>query len=155
MATGPPGRGAPSFSSSLDDDKDEDTIKKEEQEEDQGEEDGGHDDPALDPGARAALAVLRFYRQGVSPLLQPACRFQPTCSRYAIAAYRQHGGWRGTVLTAWRLLRCAPWGQGGYDPVAWPPRGLEAVFRHDGAAPVAVVLGAGVMVRLAHALLFE
>jgi putative membrane protein insertion efficiency factor len=102
------------------------------------------------------LAVLRFYRQGISPLLQPACRYQPTCSRYAIAAYRQQGGWRGTVLTTWRLMRCAPWGKGGYDPVRWPPVGLEAVFgASDAVAPVAVVLGAAGFVKLVHALLFE
>jgi uncharacterized protein len=118
--------------------------------------DVGLDDPSLDPLARVALLLLRFYRQGVSPLLQPACRYQPTCSRYAIEAYRRHGGWRGTVLTAWRLARCAPWGKGGYDPVRWPPVGLEAVFgRYDAAAPVAVVLGTAGFVKLVHALLFE
>ena len=113
------------------------------------------DDAALDPLARLALAALRLYRQGVSPLLQPACRYQPTCSRYAIAAYRAYGGWRGTVLTTWRLARCAPWGEGGFDPPRWPPPGLEPVFRYDAAAPVAVVLTAAGFVRLVHALLFE
>jgi putative membrane protein insertion efficiency factor len=117
--------------------------------------DSGRDDPSLDPLARLALAVLRFYRQGISPLLQPACRYQPTCSRYAIASYRAYGGWKGTVLTAWRLMRCAPWGKGGFDPPRWPPIGLGLVFQYDAAAPVAVVLGTAGFVRLVHALLFE
>jgi putative membrane protein insertion efficiency factor len=124
-------------------------------EDDDDDDDSGRDDPSLDPLARLALAVLRFYRQGISPLLQPACRYQPTCSRYAIASYRAYGGWKGTVLTAWRLMRCAPWGKGGFDPPRWPPVGLGLVFQYDAAAPVAVVLGTAGFVRLVHALLFE
>ena len=43
-------------------------------------------------------------------------------------AYQRFGVGKGTVLTAWRLLRCAPWGNRGYDPVRWPPPGLEVLF---------------------------
>ena len=69
--------------------------------------------------------MLRFYKDAISPLLQPACRFQPTCSAYAMDAYKKFGVGKGTALTAWRLMRCNPWGGSGYDPVKWPPPGLE------------------------------
>ena len=72
--------------------------------------------------------MLRFYKRGISPLLQPACRYLPTCSEYAMESYKRHGVSRGTVLTAWRLARCNPWGGSGYDPVSWPPVGLERLF---------------------------
>jgi putative membrane protein insertion efficiency factor len=70
--------------------------------------------------------MLRFYKSAISPLLAPACRFQPTCSAYAMDAYKRHGVARGTVLTAWRLMRCTPFGGFGYDPVQWPPPGFRA-----------------------------
>ncbi len=80
-------------------------------------------------GIRAALAALRFYKVAISPLLPPSCRFLPTCSSYAVEAYKRHGVARGTALTAWRLLRCNPFNPGrGYDPVAWPPPGLGWMF---------------------------
>jgi putative membrane protein insertion efficiency factor len=71
--------------------------------------------------ARSAVAgALRAYKRVVSPLLPPACRFHPTCSAYAAEAVERHGVARGAVLAAWRLLRCHPWSEGGFDPV--PPR---------------------------------
>ena len=79
----------------------------------------------------AALGMLRFYKNAISPLLQPACRFQPTCSAYAMDAYKKFGGGKGTALTAWRLMRCNPWGGSGYDPVKWPPPGLEWAIKDD------------------------
>jgi putative membrane protein insertion efficiency factor len=69
--------------------------------------------------ARLLVALLRGYQRWVSPALPPTCRFHPTCSSYAIEALQVHGLLRGTTLTAWRLLRCAPWHPGGVDPV--PP----------------------------------
>jgi uncharacterized protein len=80
------------------------------------------DDP---PALAAALAALRFYKAAISPLLPPSCRFLPSCSEYAAGAYRKFGVFRGTILTAWRLLRCQPWGGRGYDPPVWPPPGLR------------------------------
>ncbi len=70
--------------------------------------------------AGAALALLvRGYQLVLRPLLPPACRFEPSCSAYAIEALRRHGALRGLALAAWRILRCNPWGGCGHDPV--PP----------------------------------
>ena len=69
---------------------------------------------------RLAALPLRFYRRAISPLKPATCRFQPTCSAYAIEALETHGLLRGTALTAWRVLRCQPFARPGYDPV--PPR---------------------------------
>lgn len=63
------------------------------------------------------ILPIRAYRRLISPLLPPSCRFTPTCSQYAIEALRKHGPVKGLVLTAWRILRCNPWGGSGYDPV--------------------------------------
>lgn len=63
------------------------------------------------------VQLLRLYRLTVSPLLGLNCRFEPTCSRYAIQALEQHGVLRGTALAARRIARCHPWGGSGYDPV--------------------------------------
>lgn len=60
---------------------------------------------------------IKAYRLIISPLLPPSCRFQPSCSDYAIGALEQHGVFRGGLLTAKRLLRCHPWGASGFDPV--------------------------------------
>jgi len=74
--------------------------------------------------AAALIAPIRFYRIFISPLFPPACRFQPTCSQYAIEAIQTHGAFKGFVLALRRLARCHPitWlgGSSGFDPV--PPR---------------------------------
>jgi putative membrane protein insertion efficiency factor len=70
------------------------------------------------------LALLWVYRTFVSPALPPACRYHPSCSRYAAEAIAVHGPIRGTWLAARRLLRCHPWSPGGPDPV---PRRRSAV----------------------------
>lgn len=74
----------------------------------------------MGPVAKVLLFALRIYRQWISPLLPPACRFQPSCSAYAAEAVMVHGALRGSWLAVRRLLRCGPWHPGGYDPV--PPR---------------------------------
>lgn len=66
---------------------------------------------------RAFLALIAAYRRWVSPALPRRCRYEPTCSAYAAEAVRRHGAARGTVLAAWRLLRCNPLSHGGFDPV--------------------------------------
>ena len=65
------------------------------------------------------IGLVLVYRYGVSPLLGRPCRFQPTCSEYALEALHRHGVWRGSLLAATRIARCHPWGGSGYDPV--PP----------------------------------
>ena len=70
-----------------------------------------------DPVARVLLAVIRFYRAFIGPLLGPHCRFWPSCSAYALQAISQHGPLRGTWLTMKRLGRCHPFHPGGVDPV--------------------------------------
>ena len=70
--------------------------------------------------SRATAAVLiglvRGYQLAISPLLGRHCRFQPTCSQYAIEAIRRHGVLRGSVKSVRRIARCHPWHPGGYDP---------------------------------------
>lgn len=63
---------------------------------------------------------IKFYRKFISPLKPPCCRFNPTCSQYALDALRERGVIVGLGLTIWRILRCNPFGKGGYDPV--PPK---------------------------------
>jgi putative membrane protein insertion efficiency factor len=63
------------------------------------------------------IVPVRAYQWFISPLLPPSCRYEPTCSVYAIEAFQRHGLLRGSFLTARRLLHCHPWGGSGYDPV--------------------------------------
>lgn len=63
------------------------------------------------------LLLVRLYRVTISPLIGANCRYQPTCSEYALEALRVHGAFRGSVLAARRIARCHPWGGHGYDPV--------------------------------------
>jgi uncharacterized protein len=70
---------------------------------------------------RAAVAAVKapvvLYQRFISPGLPRRCKYEPTCSRYAVQALGEYGILRGLALTAWRLLRCNPWSHGGYDPV--------------------------------------
>lgn len=66
---------------------------------------------------RLALAVIRLYQRLLSPALPRRCRYEPTCSAYAAESIRRFGWLRGSVLAAWRLLRCNPFSDGGFDPV--------------------------------------
>ena len=62
--------------------------------------------------------LIRLYQRFLSPLKRnPTCRFYPTCSAYAVEAYKKRGFFIGTALTAYRILRCNPFCVGGYDPV--------------------------------------
>jgi putative membrane protein insertion efficiency factor len=63
------------------------------------------------------VALLRFYKAAVSPLLPPSCRFVPTCSEYAMEAVEKYGALRGGWMGVRRLLRCHPFHPGGFDPV--------------------------------------
>ena len=67
------------------------------------------------------IAVVKGYRLLLSPWLGSACRFEPTCSLYAIGALERHGALAGSYLTLRRLARCHPWCAGGCDPVPEHP----------------------------------
>lgn len=69
------------------------------------------------------LAPIWVYKRCISPMLPHVCRHMPSCSEYCFQAIRQRGVIQGSVIGTWRLLRCAPWGTSGYDPVEafrWP-----------------------------------
>ena len=66
---------------------------------------------------RALIGLVKGYRLLLSPWLGQSCRFEPTCSVYAIGALEQHGAARGSYLTLRRIARCQPWCDGGHDPV--------------------------------------
>jgi uncharacterized protein len=77
------------------------------------------------------LSFIWVYRNTVSPILPPTCRYHPSCSAYAWGALQTHGAAKGTVLAIWRVLRCNPFTPGGLDPV--PPRGSwRPLIRPDG-----------------------
>ena len=67
--------------------------------------------------------LVSLYRKFISPIKPPCCRFTPTCSAYALEAFRKRGFFVGLILTVWRILRCNPFCKGGYDPV--PEHGLR------------------------------
>ena len=75
------------------------------------------------------VAPLHLYRRVISPGLPRRCRYEPTCSRYAVDAIREFGILRGLVLAGWRVLRCNPWSHGGVDEVE-----DQRVFRARGSA---------------------
>jgi putative membrane protein insertion efficiency factor len=76
----------------------------------------------LSPAAWVLTGLVRLYQLVVSPWLGPSCRFEPSCSTYAVDALRLHGGLRGSWLILRRLARCQPFCTGGYDPVPEPRR---------------------------------
>lgn len=63
------------------------------------------------------IALIKLYQWIISPLLGPKCRFTPTCSHYALEAFKKYGPLKGLWLTIKRISRCHPWGGHGYDPV--------------------------------------
>lgn len=66
---------------------------------------------------RLVLLPIKAYSRFLSPLLPRRCKYEPTCSAYAIEAIERFGAVRGTVLACWRILRCNPFSHGGFDPV--------------------------------------
>jgi putative membrane protein insertion efficiency factor len=78
--------------------------------------------------ARALITLIRLYQQIISPWLGRVCRFEPSCSRYAVACLETHGAARGSLLSVRRLCKCHPFHPGGYDP---PP---ESKLAHSTAA---------------------
>jgi uncharacterized protein len=78
--------------------------------------------PASSVAQRMLLGLVRGYQLALSPWLGGRCRYEPTCSAYAVEALERFGAWRGTLLALRRLARCHPWGRSGYDPVPGRPR---------------------------------
>ncbi len=70
--------------------------------------------------AKVLCFLVRLYQWTISPLLGANCRFEPSCSRYALEALEVHGAARGSWYSARRICRCHPWGGAGWDPI--PPR---------------------------------
>jgi len=66
---------------------------------------------------KGLIALINLYRNHLSALKRPSCRFHPTCSAYAAEAIARHGAAKGSLLAVWRVLRCNPFGKGGFDPV--------------------------------------
>ncbi len=63
------------------------------------------------------IGLVKFYQVAISPLLGKNCRFMPTCSHYAIAAFEKYGALKGLYLATRRVLKCHPFHPGGYDPL--------------------------------------
>jgi putative membrane protein insertion efficiency factor len=82
------------------------------------------------PASRIVQAPIVLYQRVISPALPRRCRYEPTCSAYAVEALREFGILRGLVLATWRLLRCNPFSHGGYDPVHG-----QHVFRTRSSTP--------------------
>jgi uncharacterized protein len=88
------------------------------------------------PGSAAArvavslVNLINLYRQAVSPMRLPTCRFSPTCSQYAVDALTEYGLVNGSRLALVRLLKCGPWHRGGWDPI--PERPGAAQHHHQG-----------------------
>jgi uncharacterized protein len=81
---------------------------------------------------QTATLPIVAYQRVISPLLPRRCKYEPTCSAYAVRAIREFGILRGLVLAAWRLLRCNPFSHGGFDPVE-----AQRIFRPRAGAPAA------------------
>lgn len=84
---------------------------------------------------RALILLVRGYRLILSPWLGSSCRFEPTCSAYALDALQRHGAAAGTYLAAARVLRCHPWCDGGFDPAPAQPPSLFRRFSTAAATP--------------------
>jgi putative membrane protein insertion efficiency factor len=87
--------------------------------------------------ARLMIAIVRLYQRLLSPLLGNVCRFEPSCSRYAVACLEGHGALRGSLLSVVRLCKCHPFHPGGHDPPP-PSRSHQKTLaqRTDGARAV-------------------
>jgi uncharacterized protein len=72
----------------------------------------------MNPARRIVLAPIAVYQRVISPALPRRCKYEPTCSAYAVQAVREYGILRGLVVASWRLLRCNPLSHGGFDPVS-------------------------------------
>ena len=67
--------------------------------------------------SKLCIYLIRFYQKYITPLKGPTCRFYPTCSQYAIEAFKKYGLFKGMYLSIKRVLKCHPFHPGGYDPL--------------------------------------
>lgn len=86
----------------------------------------------MTPAAFLLSLPVRAYRLVLSPYVGHGCRYQPTCSVYALDALERHGAIKGGWLAAARICRCHPWGGHGYDPVPGADPDHDAKQRKDG-----------------------
>lgn len=91
---------------------------------------------------RALLSLLAMYQRWISPAFPRRCKYEPTCSRYAVEAVQELGVFKGSILAAWRLLRCNPLSGGGIDDVADRP-----FFRADQHSDICAHEPAGASIR--------
>ncbi|MDY5585570.1 MAG: membrane protein insertion efficiency factor YidD [Arcanobacterium sp.] len=74
------------------------------------------------------IKLIHIYQRHISAGLPRRCKYEPTCSQYAINSIQIHGAFKGTILSSWRILRCNPWSKGGVDWVpekgSWPRKPL-------------------------------
>jgi len=84
---------------------------------------------------RLLIALVRGYRLLLGPWLGGSCRFEPTCSAYAVQALQQHGAAKGSYLTLRRIARCQPWCDGGCDPVPAHVPGLFGGLKKSPTSP--------------------
>lgn len=80
------------------------------------------------------ILLVKGYRKVISPLYGDVCRYYPSCSAYGLGQFQQRGVVLGAVFTAWRIIRCNPWSQGGVDQVQ-PGSGLFQVNQHGFVLP--------------------
>ena len=86
--------------------------------------------------AKVLQGAIKWYQRSISPMRERTCRYEPTCSAYALEAIKIHGALKGTILASWRILRCNPWSKGGVDFVpakgAWPrpPMNYEELMEY-------------------------
>jgi len=66
---------------------------------------------------RVPIFVLRAYKKLISPYVAKCCRYEPSCSQYAVESLEEYGFFKGSLKAAWRIVRCNPFSKGGYDPV--------------------------------------
>ena len=66
---------------------------------------------------RFPVFLIKLYQKYISPLFPPSCRFNPSCSEYAVQAFTKYGILKGSLKSIWRILRCNPFNNGGFDPV--------------------------------------
>ena len=79
----------------------------------------------MTPAACVLNGAVRAYQWTIRPIIGAHCRFEPSCSHYAIEALRIHGAAHGSLLAARRVLRCNPWHAGGFDPVPPPASPMQ------------------------------